>query len=102
MFVQVQNVPDIYHSTAANKPLLLVYQESLRIKGMKTNMGKLDKILRFLLALAVALLVYYDVLQGPLSYVLMTVAVIFFLTSLTGFCPLYGLLGISSGKSKKK
>ncbi len=69
---------------------------------MKTNMGKLDKILRFLLALAVALLVYYDVLQGPLSYVLMTVAVIFFLTSLTGFCPLYGLLGISSGKSKKK
>ncbi len=68
---------------------------------MKTNMGKLDKILRFLIALAVALLIYYDVLEGPLSYILMTVAAIFLLTSLTGFCPLYGLFGISSGKSKK-
>ncbi len=69
---------------------------------MKTNMGKLDKIIRFLLALTVALLIYYDVLQGPLSYILMTVAAIFLLTSLTGFCPLYGLLGLSSGKSKKE
>ena len=68
---------------------------------MKTNMGKLDKVLRFLLAVAVALLVYYDVLQGPLAYVLIAVAVVFFLTSLTGFCPLYGLLGLNSGKRKK-
>ncbi|MBT8320480.1 MAG: DUF2892 domain-containing protein [Eudoraea sp.] len=68
---------------------------------MKTNMGKLDKVLRFLLAVAVALLVYYDVLQGPLAYILIVVAVVFFLTSLTGFCPLYGLLGLSSSKRKK-
>ncbi len=68
---------------------------------MKTNMGKLDKIIRFLLALAVALLVYYDVLQGPLAYILMAVAAVFLLTSLTGFCPLYGLFGISSCKTKK-
>lgn len=68
---------------------------------MKTNMGKWDKILRFLLAVTVALLVYYDVLQGPLAYVLIAVAVIFFLTSLTGFCPLYGLFGINSAKRRK-
>ncbi|MCE2612866.1 DUF2892 domain-containing protein [Flavobacteriaceae bacterium D16] len=68
---------------------------------MKTNMGKLDKVLRFLLAVAVALLVYYDVLQEPLAYVLIAVAVVFFLTSLTGFCPLYGLLGLNSAKRKK-
>lgn len=68
---------------------------------MKTNMGKWDKVLRFLLAVAVALLVYYDVLQGPLAYILVVVAVVFFLTSLTGFCPLYGLLGISSTKRRK-
>ena len=68
---------------------------------MKTNMGKLDKVLRFLLAVAVALLVYYDVLQGQLAYILVVVAVVFFLTSLTGFCPLYGLLGISSTKRRK-
>ncbi len=67
---------------------------------MKTNMGKWDKVLRFLLAVAVALLVYYDVLQGPLAYILIVVAVVFFLTSLTGFCPLYGLFGINSVKRK--
>ena len=68
---------------------------------MKTNMGRWDKVLRFLLALAVALMVYYDVLQGPLAYLLIVVAVVFFLTSLTGFCPLYGLFGISSVKRRK-
>ena len=68
---------------------------------MKTNMGKWDKILRFLLALAVALSVYYDILEGPLAYILIAVAVIFFLTSLTGFCPLYGLFGLNSIKRKK-
>ncbi len=64
-------------------------------------MGRWDKVLRFLLALAVALMVYYDVLQGPLAYLLIVVAVVFFLTSLTGFCPLYGLFGISSVKRRK-
>ena len=68
---------------------------------MKTKMGKLDKDLRFLLAVALALLVYYDFLQGPLAYVLIAVAVVFFLTFLTGFCPLYGLLGLNSAKRKK-
>ena len=64
-------------------------------------MGRWDKVLRFLLALAVALMVYYDVLQGPLAYILIVVAFVFFLTSLTGFCPLYGLFGISSVKRRK-
>ncbi|MCX2720619.1 YgaP family membrane protein [Lentiprolixibacter aurantiacus] len=68
---------------------------------MKTNMGRWDKVLRFLVAVAVALLVYYDVLQGPWAYILIAVAVVFFLTSLTGFCPLYGLLGINSIKRRK-
>ena len=68
---------------------------------MKTNMGKWDKVLRFLLAVTVALLVYYNVLQGPLAYVLIAVAAVFFLTSLTGFCPLYGLIGVNSAKRKK-
>ena len=68
---------------------------------MKTNMGKWDKVLRFLLAVTVALLVYYDLLQGPLAYIFIVVAVVFFLTSLTGFCPLYGLFGINSIKRRK-
>lgn len=69
---------------------------------MKRNMGRWDKILRFVLAVAIALLIYYDILTGPLAYVLIVVAIVFLLTSLTGFCPLYGVLGINSCKAKSK
>lgn len=68
---------------------------------MKRNMGKIDKILRFALAVVIALLVYYELIDGALSYILLTVAAVFVLTSLTGFCPLYGLLGLNSCKIKK-
>lgn len=68
---------------------------------MKRNMGKIDKILRFAIAVIIALLIYYEVIGGALSYILLTVAAVFLLTSLTGFCPLYGLFGLSSCKMKK-
>lgn len=73
----------------------------LKIEIMKGNMGRIDKILRFTIAVIIALLVYYDVVDGVLSYILLTVAAVFVLTSLTGFCPLYGLFGISSCRIKK-
>jgi len=68
---------------------------------MKRNMGKIDKILRFTIAVIIALLVYYELVQGALAYILLTVAAVFVLTSLTGFCPLYGLFGLNSCKVKK-
>ncbi len=68
---------------------------------MKRNMGKIDKIVRFAVAVIIALLVYYEVVQGALSYILLAFAAIFVLTSLTGFCPLYGLFGFNTCKSKK-
>jgi len=68
---------------------------------MKRNMGKIDKILRFAIAVIIALLIYYEVIGGALSYILLTVAAVFLLTSLTGFCPLYGVLGLNSYKMKK-
>ena len=63
---------------------------------MKRNMGSVDKVLRFLLGIAVGLLVYYEVFTGPLSFVLLAAVAVLFLTSLTGFCPLYGILGINT------
>ncbi|WP_297796243.1 DUF2892 domain-containing protein [uncultured Eudoraea sp.] len=68
---------------------------------MKANMGRIDKILRFTVAVIIALLVYYNVVDGVLSYILLAVAAVFVLTSLTGFCPLYGLFGISSCRIRK-
>ncbi len=68
---------------------------------MKRNMGRIDKIVRFTVAVIIAILVYYELVQGMLSYVLLAVAAVFVLTSLTGFCPLYGLFGLNSCKVKK-
>ncbi|WP_299160536.1 DUF2892 domain-containing protein [uncultured Eudoraea sp.] len=68
---------------------------------MKRNMGRIDKIIRFTVAVIIALLVYYEVVEGAISYILLAVAAVFVLTSLTGFCPLYGVFGLNSCKVKK-
>jgi len=64
-------------------------------------MGRADRIIRILLAIAVALLLYFEVVHGVIAYVLFGVAALFVLTSLVGFCPVYGLFGINSNKIKK-
>ncbi|MEO1030571.1 MAG: DUF2892 domain-containing protein [Bacteroidota bacterium] len=67
---------------------------------MKKNMSNLDKGIRVLLAAAIALLYYFDVIEGTLAYILMAVAIIFLITSLINFCPLYRVFGISTCKLK--
>jgi hypothetical protein len=67
---------------------------------MKKNMGQLDKILRVLFAVVVAVLVYMDVVTGTTSVVLMILAIILLLTSLLNFCPIYRIFGWSSCKTK--
>jgi len=64
-------------------------------------MGGLDKMIRVLLALVAGLLVYFEVVDGALAYILLTVIGIFVITSLVGFCPLYGIFGINSCGTKK-
>ncbi|HPF98399.1 MAG: DUF2892 domain-containing protein [Mangrovimonas sp.] len=67
---------------------------------MKKNMGSADKGFRVLVAIAIALLYYFDVIQGTLAYVLMALAIIFLITSFVSFCPLYVPLGINTCKKK--
>ena len=67
---------------------------------MKQNMGGTDKLIRVLVALVAGLLVYFNVVEDTLAYVLLAIAAIFVLTSLVGFCPLYGVLGIDSCSKK--
>ena len=68
---------------------------------MKKNVGNVDKSIRILLAIAVALLYSFDAIEGTLAYILMAVAIILLVTSLLNFCPLYRLLGINSCKINK-
>ncbi len=72
-----------------------------KIRVMKKNMGNADKGIRIVVALAIALLYYFDVISGTLAYVLMALAIIFLLTSFISFCPLYKPFGISTCKRKE-
>jgi uncharacterized membrane protein len=65
---------------------------------MKKNMGSADKILRTAIAVVVAILYFTGVISGILGTVLLVLAVVFLLTSLVGFCPLYTIFGIQTCK----
>ncbi len=65
---------------------------------MKKNMSNLDRILRIIIAAAVAVLYFMGVLSTTWAIVLGIIAVIFLLTGLIGFCPLYKLFGLSTLK----
>lgn len=61
-------------------------------------MGGLDRTLRIVFAVVVALLYWQNIISGTLAYVLMGAAGILLLTSLVNFCPIYRVLGINSCK----
>lgn len=68
---------------------------------MKTNMGKVDRSIRILVAVAIAALYYSNIITGTLGIGLLIVAVAFVLTSFVGFCPLYFPFGIATHSRKK-
>ncbi|MFA9454524.1 MAG: DUF2892 domain-containing protein, partial [Candidatus Aminicenantaceae bacterium] len=65
---------------------------------MKQNMGKTDRVLRTVLAVIVVVLYFSKQLTGLAAIILGIFALVFLVTSLFGFCPLYVPLGISSIK----
>ena len=63
-------------------------------------MGGVDRIIRFTVAVGVGVLYYLGIVTSTIAYVLLTLAVIFLLTSFVSFCPLYSLFGLSTCKVK--
>jgi len=59
-------------------------------------MGMTDKIIRTLIAVVMLVLYFTNVVTGTIGIVLIVVSLVFLLTSLVSFCPLYTILGISS------
>lgn len=68
---------------------------------MTKNMGSADRGIRILVAIALAILYFMGIVGGALGIVLLVVSVVFLLTSLVGWCPAYGPLGISTCKPSK-
>ena len=48
---------------------------------MNKNMGALDKSLRVLTAIIIAILYFLNVIEGTIAYILMVIAIIFLITS---------------------
>ena len=68
---------------------------------IKKNIGNIDKVIRILIAIVIAILFFGNVITGVLGIALLTVAVIFVLTSLISFCPLYIPFDVNTGKKKE-
>lgn len=65
---------------------------------MKQNMGSIDRIIRVGLAVAVAVLYFTNVISGTVAIILGILAIVFLLTSVVGFCPLYLPLKLTTKK----
>ena len=70
-------------------------------KQMKKNMGTVDRVIRIVLAIVVIVLYLTGNITGIAAIILGILALVFIVTSLIGFCPLYVPFKISPiGKSK--
>jgi hypothetical protein len=69
--------------------------------NFKPNMGTLDKAVRVLIALAIAVMYFLQMISGWLALVLLLFAGIFIVTSFMSFCPLYLPFGISTRPKNK-
>ncbi len=67
---------------------------------MKKNMGTTDKIIRIVIAVIFAVLFFTKAVTGVLGIILLILAVMFVLTSLIGFCPLYLPFKINTCRKK--
>jgi hypothetical protein len=69
---------------------------------MKKNMGTVDRVVRAIFAVVVAILYFSGSISGAAAVILSVLAVIMLLTSITGVCPLYGPFGISTMRKEGK
>lgn len=56
---------------------------------MQKNMGQVDRVIRTIVALAVVVLYFMEIISGTTAIILLALAAIFILTSFISFCPLY-------------
>ncbi len=68
---------------------------------MKANMHLIDRIARIVISIAIAMLYVSGYFTGTLAIITLIVAVIFTVTGLIGFCPLYALFGLTTREKKR-
>lgn len=68
---------------------------------MKKNMGMVDRTVRTILAIVIAILYFTNQITGVAAIILGIFAVVFLLTSFMSFCPLYLPFKLSTMKKSK-
>lgn len=63
-------------------------------------MGSIDKAVRILAAVVIAILYFMGSITGTTAIILLVVAGVFILTSMMSFCPLYAPFGFSTRKKE--
>lgn len=63
---------------------------------MTHNVGKIDRIIRIILAVLLAVLYFTKVVEGTLAEVSIILAIVLFMTSLRQCCPIYTILGFGT------
>ena len=66
---------------------------------MKRNLSNLDRMLRVVVAALFAYLYFAGIVTGGLGIVLLVLGVIFAVTAIVGYCPLYSIFKLSTYKS---
>jgi hypothetical protein len=66
---------------------------------MKPNLSNIDRVVRVLIAALFAYLYFAGIVTGALGIVLLVVGVVFVLTAVVRFCPLYAMFKLSTLKS---
>lgn len=67
---------------------------------MKKNVGMVDRVIRILIAVAVAVLYFTHLISGGLAIILLILSAILVVTSLVSFCPIWLALGLSTRKKE--
>ncbi|MCB0491978.1 MAG: DUF2892 domain-containing protein [Cyclobacteriaceae bacterium] len=68
---------------------------------MKKNMGNADRIIRIVIVLIFVTLYYTGTVTGLIGTSLIVLSVVFLLTSLLSFCPIYTIFGMNTCPAKK-
>jgi uncharacterized membrane protein HdeD (DUF308 family) len=63
---------------------------------MKSNVSNLDRIIRVILGIALGALYFTSTITGIAGIIALVLGVVFLVTGIVGFCPLYALLKLST------
>lgn len=63
---------------------------------MKPNLSNIDRVVRVVLAVVFAYLYFGGIVTGTLGIVLVVLGVVFLLTAVVSFCPLYAIFKFST------